>query len=283
MILCFSNSALSASGSVFENKLVEEGACESQIQILGEVMRLGKILLGEFAQAFLAVHGHEHRRHQSDQRLIRADVRRRLFAPDVLLARRQSQAEGAIAMCILGFAHDAPRQLTNKLLFCRDHTGKRTTVARRNRERLQFARDDIRIPRRLEQSQRNSFRERHDQQRAMLVRQFGGCFDIFHDAEEVWRLNDDSGRILVRASNPDLRDRAIPHRRDNRILRPASLDAGSTSAAPRDIRGGRSATTSTRLRPVTRTAIIAASGTADDPSYIDAFATSMPVNWQSID
>ena len=40
--------------------------------------------------------------------------------------------------------------------------------------------------------------------------------------------------------------------------------------------------TSTRCRPVTRTAIIAASGTAVDPSYIDAFATSMPVNWQII-
>jgi hypothetical protein len=30
---------------------------------------------------------------------------------------------------------------------------------------------------------------------------------------------------------------------------------------------------------VIRTAIIAASGTADEPSYMDAFATSMPVNW----
>ena len=34
------------------------------------------------------------------------------------------------------------------------------------------------------------------------------------------------------------------------------------------------------LRPVIRMAIMAASGTAVDPSYIDALATSMPVNWQ---
>ena len=33
-------------------------------------------------------------------------------------------------------------------------------------------------------------------------------------------------------------------------------------------------------RPVIRMAIMAASGTAVDPSYIDALATSMPVNWQ---
>ena len=31
-----------------------------------------------------------------------------------------------------------------------------------------------------------------------------------------------------------------------------------------------------------RTAIMAASGTAVDPSYMDAFATSMPVSWQII-
>jgi hypothetical protein len=34
--------------------------------------------------------------------------------------------------------------------------------------------------------------------------------------------------------------------------------------------------------PVARTAIMAVSGTALDPSYIDALATSMPVNWQII-
>jgi hypothetical protein len=38
--------------------------------------------------------------------------------------------------------------------------------------------------------------------------------------------------------------------------------------------------TRTRSRPVTRIAIMAASGTAVEPSYMDALATSMPVNWQ---
>ena len=33
-------------------------------------------------------------------------------------------------------------------------------------------------------------------------------------------------------------------------------------------------------RCVIRIAIMAASGTADEPSYMEAFATSMPVNWQ---
>ena len=38
--------------------------------------------------------------------------------------------------------------------------------------------------------------------------------------------------------------------------------------------------TSTRPLPVTRAAIMAASGTAVEPSYIEALATSMPVSWQ---
>ena len=35
-----------------------------------------------------------------------------------------------------------------------------------------------------------------------------------------------------------------------------------------------------RSRPVIPRAICAASGTAVEPSYIEAFATSMPVSWQ---
>jgi len=38
--------------------------------------------------------------------------------------------------------------------------------------------------------------------------------------------------------------------------------------------------TSTRPLPVARAAIMAASGTAVEPSYMEALATSMPVSWQ---
>jgi hypothetical protein len=40
--------------------------------------------------------------------------------------------------------------------------------------------------------------------------------------------------------------------------------------------------TSSLRRPVARTAISPASGTAVEPSYIEAFATSMPVSWHII-
>ena len=46
----------------------------------------GEVLLGQFAQPFLAVNGQEDRDHHGDERLVGADVRSRFFAADVLLA-----------------------------------------------------------------------------------------------------------------------------------------------------------------------------------------------------
>ncbi len=42
-----------------------------------------------------------------DQRLIRTDVRRGLLAPDMLLTGSQGQAEGAIAVGVFRFSHQA--------------------------------------------------------------------------------------------------------------------------------------------------------------------------------
>ena len=45
--------------------------------------------------------------------------------------------------------------------------------------------------------ERNSFGENEDQQRAMAVRDLGRAPDIFDDAEEVGRLNDDGRGLIV--------------------------------------------------------------------------------------
>ena len=42
---------------------------------------------------------------KSQQRLISADIRRRLFAPDMLLARGERQAKSAVPIGIRRFAH----------------------------------------------------------------------------------------------------------------------------------------------------------------------------------
>ena len=64
--------------------------CRAARKCLGRVIGLGQIVLGEFANAFLAVDRQEDGRHQRDQCLIGADVRGRLFAADVLLAGGQA-------------------------------------------------------------------------------------------------------------------------------------------------------------------------------------------------
>ncbi len=58
---------------------------------------------------------------------------------------------------------------------------------------MQLAGDDIGIARRFQQAERNSLGENKNQQRAVLVRDFGRLPDVFHDSEEIRRL-DDHGR-----------------------------------------------------------------------------------------
>ena len=101
MIFCSSSAWLICSGVRAvgrRHELVEERPGESQRQFAGQIVRLGQILRGQFAQALLAVNGHENRRHQSDQSLIGADVGRGFLAADVLFASGQREAKRAIAV-----------------------------------------------------------------------------------------------------------------------------------------------------------------------------------------
>src|SRR5712692_9067101 len=86
-------------------ELIEEGTRKARFELSAQVVRFGQVLLSQFAQALLAVNTHKHRGHQRDERLIRTDVRRGFFAPNVLLARGQGEAESAVATRITSFAH----------------------------------------------------------------------------------------------------------------------------------------------------------------------------------
>ena len=70
------------------------------------------------------------------QRLRGADVRRRLFAPDVLLARLQRHAIGSIPLRVDRDADDASRRLPDVLLQRREERGVRTPVPERDTEPL---------------------------------------------------------------------------------------------------------------------------------------------------
>ena len=58
-------------------------------ELRGGVSGLGQILFGQFLQPDFAVDGHEDVDHQRHQRLIGADIRSRLLAPNMLLAGGQ--------------------------------------------------------------------------------------------------------------------------------------------------------------------------------------------------
>ena len=191
---------------------LKNGPLKSQLELARQVVRLRQILHRQFAQALLAVDRHENRRHQGDQRLIGADIGSGFLAADVLLAGRQRQTKRAIAAGVLGFADQASRDLANEFFFAGDDAGEWSAVAGRDGEGLQFAGDDIGVARRLQQSQRNGFGENEDQQRAVAVRDRGGLLDVFDDAEEVGRLNDDGRGLVVDFAFPDRSISSAPFR-----------------------------------------------------------------------
>src|SRR5258708_31099973 len=98
-------------------------------------MRFRQVLFGEFAQALLAVNGHEDSCHQRDERLVGADVRRGFLAANMLLSRRQRQAKSAISARVLGLANQAPWDLPHELFLGSDDAREGPAIARRNGKR----------------------------------------------------------------------------------------------------------------------------------------------------
>ncbi len=131
------------------HELIEERARKPRRCVRGEVVGLRQVLPGEFAQALLAIDGHEDGRHQGDQRLVGADVGRRLLAPDMLLARGERQAIGPLAARVLGLAHQAARHLSHELLPGRDHAGVGAAEAGRRWQTTEAPRPRCRPPGRV--------------------------------------------------------------------------------------------------------------------------------------
>src|SRR5580704_10528523 len=95
---------------------------------------------------------------KSAKRLIRANVRRGLFAPDVLLARGQRDHEAAAALEIGGLSGQSAWHLANELLSRGHYADKRTAVAGRQTEALPFHGDNVRYRGRPQSAKGNSFR-----------------------------------------------------------------------------------------------------------------------------
>ncbi len=87
-----------------------------------------------------------HRRDHREQYLRRADVRRRLLAPDVLFARLQREPVRGLAVRVDRHADEAARHRPLELVLRREIAGVRAAVAHRHAEALRRADDDVGAP-----------------------------------------------------------------------------------------------------------------------------------------
>src|SRR5207248_1437503 len=92
---------------------------------------------------------------QRAKRLICADVGRRLFAPDVLLARGQRQDKRAAAFHIFSHADKTSWSVAHELFARCKKTEVRSAKIHRDAEGLSFADDDVRASWRFQDTQRD--------------------------------------------------------------------------------------------------------------------------------
>lgn len=121
--------------------------------------------LGDAAEAVGPVVDGIHARHHGQQHLGRADVARRLFPADMLLARLQRHAQGRAAIAVLGHADDPARHVALVLVAGGEEGGVRAAVPHRHAEALAVAHRDVGAPlaRRHQQCQRQQVGRRRDQ------------------------------------------------------------------------------------------------------------------------
>src|ERR1700733_15329837 len=106
-------------------------------------MGLRQILFGHFAQTFLSKERQVHGRSQSAKSLIRANVRRGLFTPDVLLASSERQYESTPATRVVCLPRKTSRHLPNEFFVRCNPPDKRPAITGREAKALAFHRDDV--------------------------------------------------------------------------------------------------------------------------------------------
>src|ERR1035441_10361723 len=151
----------------------------------------------EFSQSDFAVDGHENVDHERDQGLVGTDIRGRLLAPYVLLARGQSQDEASLAILVDGLTGEASGHLSYEFLFGGQHAAVGAAEPERHSEGLRFHGHNVGGTRRLDNPKRYSFGDRDNQQRSAFVRNFGNGFYVLDRPEKIGGLNQDAGGIEI--------------------------------------------------------------------------------------
>ncbi len=142
--------------------------------------------------------GEMHQRRERVERVVGADVRGRLLAADVLLARLQGEHEAAAAVDVARLADEAAGQTSHELGAHGHEAQAGAAVAHRIAERLRLADDDVRAERarRLQQAERDWVGD-DDEQRARLVGEACRLAHVLERAEEVGLLHDHGGGVGV--------------------------------------------------------------------------------------
>src|SRR5690606_9018003 len=108
-----------------------------------EVVRLERDAARYFPEPAGAVVNGIHRRHYSEERLRRANIRRRLFAPYVLLPRLKGHPVRLLAVRVYRDADYPPGHLPGELLAGSEVRGVRAAVSERDAQPLCRADDDV--------------------------------------------------------------------------------------------------------------------------------------------
>ena len=142
---------------------------------------------GELTQADLPQQGQVNGEGERAEHRAGADVRGRLLAADMLLARRQGEDEAALAFRVLSHAGQPPRHLPHELLLAREQPAIRPAELQADAERLALADDDVgaHLARALEHPERDRLGHHRDQQRALGMRRFGDRRQIGDPPEDV--------------------------------------------------------------------------------------------------
>ena len=115
----------------------------------------------------------------------------------MLLPRREREAKSSAAIVVHRLTSKPARHLAHKFLARGDHSGKWAAVAWRHAKALAFHRDDVRFDRRANRAERYRFRNRNDHQRFLSVRNLRNFRDGLDHAEEIRRLCDDTGSVVM--------------------------------------------------------------------------------------
>ena len=166
--------------------------------------------LGDLPQAVGPVVDGVHRRHVREQRLGRADVGRRLFAADVLLAGGERHPVGGAPVRVHRHADDAARGVADEILARGEEGRVRAAVPERDAEPLRVAERDVRthLPGRRQQHQRQQVRGDRDPD-AGRMRPLDDRPQIHDPAALVRVLRQQAERLVVEAQRVQRRDRDL--------------------------------------------------------------------------